>query len=191
MMQLKLIKSVLLSVVVAVPAVAAPARQSITAEQIAAAMNGAGMQITAQQVSLLTDVVATTSRPVLKVRSLEPWGDHRMMVRLECANPEECLPFFVAARFSQGNDVHPVTSDSERASATTSDTQTKAASTPPVMRTGALATLMIDSNSMHIKLAVVSLENGTTGQTIRVASKDRKQIYSAKVVSSTLLVGSL
>ena len=65
------IPALFLSAAIALPAVAASARNTITAEQVAAAINGAGMKVSADQVMLLADVMATDSSPKLKVESME------------------------------------------------------------------------------------------------------------------------
>jgi flagella basal body P-ring formation protein FlgA len=44
---------------------------------------------------------------------------------------------------------------------------------------------------VHIRIAVVCLENGAPGQTIRVSSKDRRQTYTAKVIDEAVLRASL
>ena len=168
------------------PAAAASGRNAITTDQVSAALANVGMQVTSKQVELLSDVVANSPSPALKIRSIEPWGEHRMMVRLDCGAPEACLPFFVAVRFSQGNDVHPVDSNQ-----TVAGSSTKTVATAPAIRSGSTATLIIEGGHVHIKLPVVTLENGSVGQTIRVASRDRKQFYTAEVIDGTLLKASL
>jgi hypothetical protein len=77
-----LISALILGAAMASAAAPAPGHSAITPAQIAAAISGAGMQMSADQVVLLTDVVATTASPRLKVESMEPWGDGRMRVRV-------------------------------------------------------------------------------------------------------------
>ncbi|MBB6145021.1 hypothetical protein HNQ77_002977 [Silvibacterium bohemicum] len=190
------ISALVLSAALTLPAGAAAGREVITAEQVAATMTNAGMQVSAKQVELLTDVVATTATPTLKIRSMEPWGDHRMMVRLDCARSEECVPFFVAVRFNPIGQAQPVSSDSAHllpAAATVPMTAParSIATAAPAVRAGSIVTLLLDGPRVHIKLPVVSLENGTIGQTIRVATKDHRLTYVAEVVDGTLLRGSL
>jgi flagella basal body P-ring formation protein FlgA len=59
------------------------------------------------------------------------------------------------------------------------------------MHAGAPATLLLEGARVHIRLAVVCLENGAPGQTIRVASRDHRQTYMAKVVDEEVLRASL
>jgi flagella basal body P-ring formation protein FlgA len=51
--------------------------------------------------------------------------------------------------------------------------------------------LVLDGGHVHIQLAVVCLENGVVGQTIRVAGRGHEQIYMAEVCSDGLLRASL
>jgi hypothetical protein len=170
----------------ACPAAPLQAHVSITTVQIAAAISGAGMQISADQVNLLSDVVATTPLPVLVVESMQPWGDRRMKVRLSCAASEHCLPFIVMVRLGQQGGSQPAI-----AAASAEVLRAGTDSKSYVVRAGAPATLLLDGGHVHIRIAVVCLENGAAGQTIRVASKDRRQTYMAKVIDQSVLRASL
>ena len=103
MTQQKLILACALLVLTALPAFAASRRIPIRTELIASALTGIGIQVLPEQVTLMTDVVATTGAPRLSIRSMEKSSDHRIIVRLECAMPEECLPFFVSIHPEDGN----------------------------------------------------------------------------------------
>lgn len=184
-----LIPALMIVAAAAIPAAAATGNDLITTEQVVAAMSHAGMQVSPQQVTLLSEVVASTDAPALKVESMKRWDDHRMMVRLDCASPDQCLPFVVAVRLAQDNEVRPVSAETSRALPAAAPA--KSSSTAPTIRAGAAAVLLLDSNRVHIRLSVICLENGVTGQTIRVASKDRRQFYTAEVVSESELRGSL
>ena len=147
------------------------------------------MAITAEQVTLLTDITSATASPSLKVDLIEPWGDHRMKVRLDCASSQECMPFFVAVRCAQPLAAEP---------GNTAINQSPTVIAPPridsksiVMHAGAPATLLLEGGRVHIRLAVVCLENGALGQTIRVSSKDHRQTYMGKVVDEEVLRASL
>lgn len=189
MKKYSLIPALILSAAAALPAAAAPGREAITTEQIAAAMNTAGMRISPQQVELLANVVATTPAPTLEVKSVERIGDHRIMVRLDCANPEQCLPFFVAVRSSPMSDARLVLEDSDPSS--TAISAMRARPKAFTVRAGSPATLLLDSDRVHIRLSVICLENGAAGETIRVTSKDHRQVYTAEVVDAALLRGRL
>src|SRR5271155_1198596 len=105
MTKYRLISILVLSSAVALPGATAFGRTPITAAQVANAITGTGMKVSAQQVTLLADVVATTSNPVLQVESVEPWGEHRLRVRLSCASSDQCMPFLVAVHWGDGDAV--------------------------------------------------------------------------------------
>jgi len=181
------IPAVFLVAAMALPAVAASGHVSITAEQVAAAINGTGMKVSANQVVLLTDVMATTSAPKLKVESMERWGDQQTKFRLNCVKNEECLPFFVAVRWSQTVPMPPVLADHS----STAISMAKSGSNSFIVRAGSPAVLLLDGDHIHIQLPVVCLENGAIGQTIRVASTDHRQNYTAQVGEGAVLRGKL
>jgi hypothetical protein len=184
----------LLSVLILSGAVASAAAQQqshapITQAQVAAAIGDAGLQVTAAQVSLLADVVASSSQPSLIVESMQPWGDHRMKVRLTCGSSDQCLPFFVALQ------LNPQAANAQTVAATepSAIANARAGIDPKnyVVHAGAAATLLLDGGHVHIRISVVCLENGVPGQTIRVASRDHRQTYVAKVMDNAVLRASL
>jgi hypothetical protein len=170
---------------VALPAAAATTRAAISTAQVAAAISSAGINITADQVTLLADVAAATPSPTLMVESMERWGDHRTKVRMSCANAE-CVPFYVAVQWQQAQ---PATAAFGGRAATTT-VLAKPASGEIVLRAGATATLLLEIDHVHIQIPVVCLESGALGQTIRVASKDRRQTFMAQVGDPTLVRGT-
>jgi len=147
------------------------------------------MAITAEQVTLLTDVTAASSSPSLKVESIQPWGDHRMKVRIDCESGQECMPFFVAVRCAQQLAAEPGTAAMNHSPAATAPARIDPKSI--LMHAGAPATLFLEGGRVHIRLAVVCLENGALGQTIKVSSKDHRQTYVGKVVDGEVLRASL
>lgn len=177
------IAALIVAIALGLPAAMASAQHAITPQQIAAALDSAGMSTTPEQVVLLTDVVATTASPALKFESAELWSDRRIKVRLSCVKSDECLPFFVAV---QGSQAQPVAADSSSAA-----TAAKSAANSPAIRAGGHATLLLEGDHIHIKLSVVCLESGAIGQTIRVASLDRKLTYLAQVDGDRTLRGKL
>lgn len=176
---------------VAMPALAASTRYPITTDRVAAAMSSTGMPILPEQVTLLADVVASTRAPELRVRSMEPSGDHRMMVRLECASTEECMPFFVAIRLGQATDTATQVADADRGVPAVPVALPVRQDRSLVLRKGSPAILFLDSTHVHIRIPVVCLDNGAPGQTIRVKAGDHGQVYAAQVVDSSTLKGRL
>jgi hypothetical protein len=186
MKQYKSILSCVIAAAVALPALAASAGNAISPVEIAAAVNRFGIPIAPGQIVLLSNVVANTAHPQLRVESLQRWDSQRMMVRLSCANPGECVPFFVGLRLNQ--DAGPQSIAQMNATATgipDPSTQT------PKVRAGKLATLMLEGDHVHIRLTVICLESGKTGQTIRATDKDRRVVYTAEVADEGLLKGHL
>jgi hypothetical protein len=183
-----ILPALLLSAVAAMPAAAAPGRVAITAQQVAFAMSSVGMQVSPDQVQLLSDVVASTASPMLKVQSMEQWGTHRMKVRMNCARPEQCLPFVVAVSWDA---VQTRSSFVPETTPLNQGPALKIGAADYVVRSGAPATLLLDGPRIHIRLSVICLENGAPGQVIRVSSPDRKQLYTAQVVDGSILRGSL
>ncbi len=164
------------------PAAAAASRNAITTEQIAAAIGGAGMRISPQQVVLLSNVVATTSAPALRVESMERWGDDRVRVRMNCAG-QQCLPFFVAVNL--GKEDLAAGSDKLAISPGRVDPSSY------VVHSGSPAVLLLEGDHMHIRVSVICLENGVPGQIIRVTTKDHRQTFTAQVATNDVLKGGL
>jgi hypothetical protein len=164
---------------------AAPGRYPISAEQVAATVNRTGMQITTSQVTLLSEVVATTAAPQLSVRSIAPWGSQRIMARLECESRDQCLPFFVAIQ----------TGDSAAAAAVILPKTKSPAPVPAAkayaVKSGSPAILELEGERVHIRIAVVCLENGALGQTVRVSGKDHHMVYVGQVVDNNVVRGRL
>lgn len=172
-----------------VPAKAASGREAITTGQIAAAIGDAGLQVTASQVSLQTDVVAKTTAPILKVISVGAWAANSSSVRLACVSSEECLPFVVTVRRHPTDraDGAAIASNTQRSQHPSIETSTSKV----VLRSGSPAVLLLEGGHVHIRLAVVCLQSGAVGQTIRVAGRERDHTYLAEVCSDGMLRGLL
>src|ERR1700733_9704052 len=160
-------------------------RFSLTAAQVALALSASSMPTAAEQVSLLTRVVATEPQPVLDVLSVEALGNRpiaehpgvRLRVKLACHIRAKCLPFYAIVNSP------PSTAEAVNA-------LSRSAHSEIAMKAGTHATLMMDDQRSHIQVAVVSLENGMVGHRIHVASLDHKQTYVAEVVNDHVLRGS-
>jgi hypothetical protein len=132
-------------------------------------------------------VVANEPNPVLDVLSVEPIGDRwsgghsgtHSWVKLGCHIPGACLPFYAVVSWPQ----EPAGRAIDTSIATPAALKPKAIT----MRAGAHATLLMDDDRSHIQIAVISLENGIAGHSIRVTSPDHKQVYVAEVVNASLL----
>lgn len=166
-------------------AVAAPGRYAITTELIAAAVSNNGVAISPEQITLLANVFASVARPQLHVMSVDRTENQRTVIRLECAEPEQCLPFFVTLRSDEGTNWQLAANAAHASS--TPKTQPAAV----VVRSGSSTTLLLDGRHVHITLPVICLENGAAGQTIHVTSPDRRQSYLAQVANDGTLKGRL
>lgn len=185
-MRFKLILPWMMVAAATSPALAAAGRYPISTAQIAAAVSSLGMQVAPQQVTLLSDVVSNSDSPRLTVRSIEPWGNRGMMARLACESSDQCLPFLVSLKMAPGADTHA-------AMAAAQASLPILASSPKhfAVRSGTPATLLLDSERVHIRLSVICLESGVLGQTIRVTDRDRRTVFRAQVVDGGLLKGRL
>ena len=171
------------------PAKAASGREVITAGQIALAIGHAGMQVSASQITLPADVVAKTNAPGLRVVSVGAWMADSSLVRLECVISEECLPFVVTVHRDQsdryaGSVIAAGVQPPKHASAESPGSRV-------VLRIGSPAVLLLEGGHVHIQLAVVCLENGAVGQTIRVVGREHGHTYLAEVCSDGLLRATL
>jgi hypothetical protein len=168
------------------PAASQSNRFSITRDQVANAIDGAGLQVSAGQVTLLSNIVSATGKPALKVESIQKWGDRKMMVRLECASPGECLPFIVAVRLSgAAQERLALAPQSEPVSFSAKPRESD------TIRAGSTAVLFLEGPHVHIQLSVVCLENGSIGQRIRVATRDRRLTFIAEILGDSTLRGQL
>ena len=166
----------------------------LTPEQVSQALVRQGIQVSAGHLTLLAQVVATTRNPALDIltttrlaaSSSRQTSETRSLVKVACREPSECLPFYAVGVFPTQSAEKSIRGTSP-ASMQASSTQLNLASER--MRAGTHATLVMDDGRSHIKVAVVSLENGALGQTIRVASPDHKQTYTAEVVSANVVKG--
>lgn len=168
---------------------AASDREVITTSQIATAIRAAGLQVSAEQVTLLSDVVAKTRTPVLSVESISPWEGNLARVRLNCVSSEECLPFVVTMRRHPTNEVQRVSVASDLSASPRSLTEVPRSKV--VVHIGSSAVLLLDGGHVHIQLAVICLENGSVGQIIRVTGRAHERTYIAEVCSDGLLRGTL
>lgn len=168
------------------PAMAASGRFAINPEKVAGAMAAMGMQVAPDQLTLLSDAVATTSDPQLRVQSMERWPGDKVVARLECATSQQCLPFFVSVRLGNTATSQIATVNS----ALSSEATVRAAPTMAV-RAGSPATLYIDGDHIHIRVAVRCLQSGAIGQIVRAEGPDHQQTYTAQVAANGVLKGRL
>jgi hypothetical protein len=161
---------------------------ALTADQVAQSVSKGGIEVAGDQVFLLANVVAKVPYPALDVLSVEPLGDKwfggrsgtHSWVKLGCHLPGECLPFYAVVSWPQ----EPAGRATHQSIASPAALKPKKVIT---MRAGTHATMLMDDDRSHIQIAVISLENGIAGHSIRVTSPDHKQVYVAEVVNASLL----
>jgi len=171
----------------------------LTAQQVSEALThrlaDRGIKINADEVSLAAKVVATEDNPVLDILADDPMAEQmsegrmedRSRVKLSCHVAATCLPFYAIVRWPTGMD-----KSADHALNVPSLVERTVPKTVPAitMRAGAHATLMMDDDRAQIQVSVISLESGSVGHRIHVASPDHKQLYVAEIVSATVLKGS-
>lgn len=177
----------ILCAVMAVPALANPARYAITADEVAAAVSDQGTPVAPSQIVLLTDVVADVAVPELKVKSIDSAGPERATARLECVDSAQCLPFVVSIRMPANSSLSIAATSSHLLPAAVSRNRPA----PIVVHAGSPAMLLLDGPHVHISLTVICLQNGSPGQFIQATDHDRHQKYIARVTQDGLLEGRL
>ena len=188
---LKRFTSILVLTLSTAAAVAQTGHYPVTVDRIVAAMNSMGLQIAPGQVSLLSNPVASTASPRLSVRSIERWNDARMMVRMECEDPEECVPFFVGVRTKPANTATAAVNIMDRPTPAVTPPVSRSSYAAPVLRAGSSATLLLEGSHIHIRLTVICLDGGSPGQTIHVTDPDRREVYTAQIIDGATLEGRL
>jgi hypothetical protein len=175
------------------PASAGMRRYAISAEQVAGAVGRMGVQVTASQVSLLTDVGSSTPVPALQVRSVEKFEGGRFVVRMECASGDECVPFMASIQMREAGATQFADVAGRMSLLRSSYSNSEPAARPReiVIRNGSPAVLQLDGEHIHIKIPVICLGSGSAGEKIRVTDKDHRRVYLAEVVESGLLRGKL
>jgi hypothetical protein len=187
MTQRSLFFSLVLFLTAATAAAAGAGRYAITAGQIAAAVASHGIQVTPDQVTFLSSVVAHVESPDLKVESIDPMGPQRAIARVECADSRQCLPFVVSLRFEQTANAQPSPLDASRPAPVLPPTKPSAI----VLRAGSPAVLLLNGAHVHISLPVICLDSGAPGQTIRATDRDRRLVYTGRVTANGILEGRL
>lgn len=184
---------------------AAPARSVIEASQVVAAMRDDSLPIEGAKVKISAPVTSSIVMAKLEVLSATVIGSHDVRLRMACLDRSACVPFFAIANYADAVDEDkfrrgkltqqadaqtPSQADSPMSNASASKL-TNAAKDAPLLHAGASASLECDADRIHIRLEVISLQNGHPGDRVRVSSLDHKQIYTAEVVTPTLLKGEL
>ena len=184
------------------------ARSPLTPSQIVAAMQDRQVPVQGVQIRLAIPITSTVVHPALEVQDITPLNQHDVRLRIACHDRSECLPFFAIASYTDTIDLaafgiksgHHTVPATRPAAATKLDAETSAPppsfkplnqAQSPLLRSGSSATLDFDGDRVHVRVAVICLQSGTTGDTIRVTTRDHKQIYLAEIVAPNALKGTL
>jgi hypothetical protein len=163
----------------------------VTAQQVAHALELQGVDVADGQISLAASIVAESAEPQLQIEGVQPLrGGHsgsglRAEVRLSCAQPHDCIPFYAFVTLPDGTEL------AEKSTSIHALFAKRVPALPVAIRAGGHATLIVETARMHIRVPVISLQNGAVGAQIHVTSPDHKQTYRATVLGPSLLSGSL
>lgn len=169
----------------------AVAREHV-AHAVAEALEESGVAVAEPQVRLLSAVMANEPAPALEMRSAkllsgrDDDANRQVAIKFACRVAGTCLPFYAVVDWPADAKLPTVIEPSAVATVRPA-AKTKA---PVVLRAGARATLLLDDGQLHMEIPVIALENASAGQSIRVASLDRKRTYTAQVVDAGLLKGA-
>jgi hypothetical protein len=168
-------------------------RYPVTTAMIVSAMQQRQMPVAGVHIRISAPITALSSNPMLDIQSISLTGTKSAQIRVACRTRNDCLPFYVAAEWTEANDPVsiPVTLSSP-------STQPFAATLKApsggggeqLIRSGTTATLVIEDEKVQIRLRVVYLQAGSPGDKVRVTTPDHKQAFVAQVVTPTLLKGS-
>jgi len=166
------------------------ARFPVTRQEVAHALLSHGLTVADDQVSLVASIVASSQQPELDVDEVQPLGASagdariRAKIRLVCPQPHACVPFYAIVTWPLDTVLSPLPELLRKTAA-------HLPAPPIAMRAGSNATLIVDTAQMRLRVPVISLQDGSVGARIHVISPDRKQTYTATILSATLLTGSL
>lgn len=159
---------------------------------VVAAFATKGVELVAEQVTLPAPLVALEEHPALYVTQIELLNSEVTTrvsqtvarVRIECHVEGMCIPFYATVTLPDTGN--PSIAQFNKATKTSGQALTPSQHT---VHAGDRAMLLLDDDRAQIKLQVVSMEDGSTGQTIRVRTLDHPHFYLAKIVSASLLKG--
>jgi hypothetical protein len=161
----------------------ATTRFAISTERVVYAMASAGIDVSPDQIEILSQVHSSTQSAPMTVVSVSKGGvgTGTIKARLRCDH-HECLPFYVL--------VHGFDRTSDKIPGIQSAPGPSADKLPSVVRGGDHATLVLQSPDSQMSFPVVCLQSGMPGQKIRVASLDHRRYYDAEIVTAGMLKGT-
>lgn len=167
-------------IVLATSAFAQADRLALRAQQVVDAMQAYGLKASPGQIEFLAQVTAASGGS-LRVLSVSKSAGNATIVRLRCGSLSDCKPFYALA--------HGVVTKTKRAENLAHSSATP--KSPVIMRQGQLVSLLMESTNFRITILAICLDNGRTGDVIRLRSVDRKRIYTGRVVDNKTVRGTV
>ena len=189
-----------------------PARFPVTPAQVADAMGAAQLPSAGAEIRIAARISSAVADPLLQVQSMSLLSSHTAQLRIVCQNHFDCVPFYVSVVWPEESEDITVPAALSRTPPQSKRPPVAVSATPnspslndrpaaehtvggpkpePTLRNGTQATLLMEDGRSHIRVKVVCLESGVTGDRVRVATTDRKRAYTAEVLTPTTLKGSL
>ncbi len=165
-------------------ACAAPPMYPISTAEVARVVFAAHPELAGSAVDIPAAVAAHAENPSLEAGAIEHWAGAGAVahVRLRCANPGNCLPFYAAVQSRLTHESFAQTAPSAPAGEVL---------LPTAVHSGAHVFLIIDSGRLHLRLPATALGSGAAGSTVRVTGPARGKVFEALVVDSTTVRGTL
>jgi hypothetical protein len=173
-------------------------RFPVTEAMVVSALADRQVPVQGLEVRIAAPITSAAAIPVLDIQSVAANTSHSARIRFACHVRHECMPFYATVNWPQRVDVNQLviglnrfqTENAPMAAAAARKTLPPAAEAASAeMPAGTSAVLVIEDARVHVTLRVISLESGSTGDLIHVATPDHKQRFVAAVVNSGLLRG--
>jgi len=170
-----------------------PARFPVTSDQVVAAMRDRQLPIEGLRVIMPTSITASLDHPSLEIESMTLLSPHTAQLKVSCREPGVCLAFYVSATWPAQSVAVTMPPGLGHTIVQAGEAKLERAATrsEPTLRAGSQATLLFEGDRLHIRMRVVCLQGGATGDKVRVSTPDRKQTFTAEILGPTLLKGSL
>ena len=204
--------SIPIVIVATIAGVAAPAQlrvrgrfavtQAAAEKAIAESLFHEDTAVPGVEVHLLTEVVASLAAAPLdvtgvkQVRPDEAGTGHaaKLLVRFSCRVRSVCVPFYGAVTVPADVALRADTMLLGSAAAAKTPGTPRTVSivkhqVAPALRRGTHATLVLDDGRSRVELQVIALSDAKVGESVRVASLDRRHVYTARTVSAAELRG--
>jgi Chaperone for flagella basal body P-ring formation len=155
------------------------ARTPISRERILSVLDSSGIHVTPDQMEQLTRVTASDPKPRLRVISVDVLDGESDKVRLQCEQPNTCLPFYVLVHWGQSGGEPSARSLRQDGRTTQPGLQPE----NMLVRSGKSAVLIFEGDFLRMTLPVTCLQNGGLGQQVRVLNKETRKTYLVRVAA--------